>query len=409
MPNKYSELAARYGTPLYVYDEQALRNNCRRYVSAFRRHYPKNTRISFAAKAFWCLAMARLVKEEGLCADVASSGELYTALKAGMPGERLYLHGNCKTPDEIEMALKNKVRRIVVDNEGELDLIEALAKKKRMRAPVLLRVTLGVEAATHTAIKTGHWDTKFGLYEKGGAAMRAAQKCLHSPYLHLHGFHAHIGSQIFHLDDYAGMVKAAFAFLAQVKEKTGFEAKELDLGGGLAVAYTEKSAPAIEEYAQALGWMVMREAKKQKLTLPELIVEPGRSIAAEAGVTLYTVRYVKKTPSGKTYAIVDGGLSDNPRPLMYGAKYQVTVSAAADQARTLVTVSGKHCETDTLFEEIRIPMPKPGDLMAVMATGAYNYSMASNYNRYPRPAVVFVKNGKSRVVVKRETLAAVCR
>lgn len=219
-----------FGTPLYAYDEQALRANCRRYTSAFRRHYPRPVRISYAAKAFWCLAMARLIKEEGLCADVASAGELYTALKAGIPGERLYLHGNCKTPEEIEMAMNAHVHRIVVDNEGELELIENLARKRRMRASLLLRVTLGVEASTHHAIKTGHWDTKFGLYEKGGAALRTAQKALNSPHLALHGFHAHIGSQIFHLDNYAGLIQSAFAFLAQVKTKTGFEARELDLG-----------------------------------------------------------------------------------------------------------------------------------------------------------------------------------
>lgn len=405
------QLVRRFGTPLYVMDEEALRRRIREYQDALSRHYPGRFSVTYAGKAFLCKAMCRLVDQEGAGLDVASAGELATALKAGFPPQRIHLHGNCKTSQELEMALKARIHRIVIDNEDEMERIQALARRRGTVAAVLLRLAPAVDVATHHFIKTGHADTKFGIPIEKGRALAAAQRALRLKNLRLMGFHAHLGSQIFDLRPLGLLIETLFDFLKTLQRRTGYVIEELNIGGGLAVQYASRQIPPTPaDLARIAGRAVLKQCLGQIYPLPKLMIEPGRSIAAPAGITLYQICYVKKLPSGKTFAIVDGGLSDNPRPALYGAKYRVTlIPAGKPGPQSLVTISGKHCETDTLFENIRIPYPKPGDLLMVHDTGAYNYSMASNYNRYPRPSVVFVNGFQARLVVRRETIPDVFR
>lgn len=399
------ELAQRFGTPLYVMDEWLIRENCRRYKTAFAQHYKGEARIAYAAKAFCTLAMCRLVAEEGLWIDAASGGELFTALKAQFPPQRVYLHGNFKSDEELTLALRHKVGRIVVDCFEELERLNAIAARRETVADILLRVTPGVEAHTHEFIRTGQLDTKFGFPLSDGIALEAAKQALKLPHLRLHGFHCHIGSQVFETEPYRIAIEQMFAFADEVRKATGFAMSELNLGGGLGVRYTpDDDPPTIETFVVALCEAVQEMAERFHFPLPVLAVEPGRSIVGEAGTTLYTIGVVKEVPRVRTYVAVDGGMSDNPRPALYDARYFALVANKANRpADKIVTVAGKHCESDILIRDIALADPQPGDLLAVFTTGAYNYSVASNYNRFPRPAVVFVKDGKARLVVRRET------
>ncbi|GBC99047.1 Diaminopimelate decarboxylase [bacterium HR17] len=399
------ELAQKLGTPLFVMDEALIRDNCRRYKNAFARCYPAEVRIAYAAKAFFVLAMAKLVDEEGLWLDVASGGELFTALQAKFPPQRIYLHGNFKSDDELTMALRHRVGRIVVDSFEELERLNELARHHATVADILLRVTPGIEAHTHEFIRTGQFDTKFGFSLTDGIALEATERALSSPHLRLHGFHCHIGSQVFETEPYRVATEQMFAFADQVRRATGFATAELNLGGGLGVRYTpDDDPPGIETFAAALCAAVQEMAQRFRFDLPTLVIEPGRSIVGEAGTTLYTIGVVKAIPQVRTYVSVDGGMSDNPRPALYGARYFALIANKADQpADKVVTVAGKHCESDILIRDIALADPQPGDILAVFTTGAYHYSMASNYNRFPRPAVVFVRDGKARLVVRRET------
>jgi len=397
-------LAQRFGTPLYVMDEAHMRSVCRQYRETFGAKYPGDVDIVYAGKAFLTLAMCKLVQSEGLCLDVSTGGELHTGLVAGFPPERMYLHGNNKSDDEIRRALEVGVRRVVVDSLAEMDQIERLAEGRRV--PVLLRVTPGIKAKTHEYIQTAQLDVKFGLGILSGQALAGARKALASPSIDLKGFHCHIGSQLFGLDSYRETIRVMFDFMSSVLEATGFAAGELNMGGGLGIRYvSDDVAPGVAALASVIEEAVVTQAKRAGFPIPKLMVEPGRSIVGEAGLTLYTAGVVKEIPSIRTYVSVDGGMSDNPRPALYQAEYEIIVANKASLPRTeTVTIAGKHCETDVLISDTPSQPIRPGDLIAVQSTGAYNYAMASNYNRVPRPAVVFVLDGAADIVVERESL-----
>ncbi len=398
-------LARKFGTPLYVMDEALIRENCRRYRTAFSAHYPAPVRVAYAAKAFLTLYMVHIVEEEGLWMDVASGGELFTALKGGLRPDRIILHGNNKSDEEITLALRHHIGRIVLDSEDELDQIESLAKGMGVKVQVLLRITPGVEAHTHQFNKTGQIDTKFGIPMEGGLAFRAVKKALEKEHLQLTGLHCHIGSQVFQSKPFEVAAEVMISFAAELKKKMGFDLKELNLGGGLGVRYVaDDDPPAIEEFVESVCRSVAENCQRFGMQLPVLMVEPGRSIVGEAGVTLYTIGVLKEIPGVRTYVAVDGGMSDNPRPALYNARYfAVLANRAREEADTLVTVAGKHCESDPLIWDIALPKPKRGDLLAVFTTGAYNYSMSSNYNRFVRPPVVFVRDGRASLVCRRES------
>jgi len=397
-------LAEKFGTPLYVMDEELIRNNCRRYLNALKENYPRG-KILYAAKAFLVLAMAKLVQEEGLGMDVVSGGELYTALKAGFPSEHLYFHGNNKSEQELLDALEAKVGRIVIDSFSELETLRALTGSRQQKAAVLLRVKPGVEAHTHEYIQTGQIDSKFGL------GLEEAKEAVHmllasAPYLELKGFHCHIGSQIFQLEPYRLAAQIMVKFISEVRRETGYIATELDMGGGLGIHYLKRdNPPSIETFVETVAGAVKEAAEKESFPLPELILEPGRSIVGEAGITLYRVGVIKDIPGIRRYVSVDGGMMDNIRPALYKSPYEaLTANKASYNSLEKVTIAGKACESgDILIEDIELPPLEKGDILAVLSTGAYCYSMASNYNRNPRPAVIFVYRGKPRVVVRRET------
>jgi diaminopimelate decarboxylase len=397
-------LAGEFGTPLYVMDEEQVRENCRRYLQTMQKKYPRG-KILYAGKAFLVLAMAKLVAEEGLGLDVVSGGELYTALKAGFPAERLYFHGNNKSRQELLEALEAKIGRIVVDSFSELQELQELSASRRQKVDVLLRVKPGIEAHTHDYIQTGREDSKFGLgFSEAREAVRQILSA--APYLELRGFHCHIGSQIFQLEPYRLAARAMLDFMSEVRAETGYVASELDLGGGLGIRYTQgDSPPSIETFVETVASTVQEEAEQRKYPLPELLLEPGRSITGEAGITLYRVGVIKEVPGVRCYVSVDGGMMDNIRPALYQARYEAMIANKALQEPVkTVTVAGKACESgDLLLEDTCLPPVEKGDLLAVFSTGAYCYAMASNYNRNPRPPVVFVRNGKPRVVVRRET------
>lgn len=405
------ELAQSFGTPLYVMDEALVRQNCRDYLESFRKRYP-NTEIAFAGKAFLNLAMCRILEQEELSLDCASAGEMYTALKAGFPVERLFLHGNNKSEGELSMALDNGIGRIVVDNMRELELLNSLAVASREKADILLRLTPGIDPHTHRLIRTGQADTKFGMNIEDGTAMAAVKRALECSGIALRGIHCHIGSQLLETEAHEGAVCIFAEFLRDVREETGCLLEEMSTGGGLGIRYVEEQIPpTIDEFAETITGALDRCMREFGLDCQlKLIQEPGRSIVGPAGTTLYTVGPVKtvpitEDPGHRTYVAVDGGLMDNPRPSMYQAVYTPMVANKANAPATeSVTISGKHCETDTLIANARIPHTEPLDIMAVLCTGAYNYSMASNYNRFPRPAVVLVADGQADVIVKRETL-----
>ena len=398
------ELAARFGTPLYVIDEEAFRGACRAYREAFAKRWP-NSLISFSGKAFLTLASCRLVEQEGLALDVCSGGELYTALQAGFPPERIIVHGNNKSHAELREALESRAGLIVVDSLWELELLEAAARQRGRRADILLRLAPGVEADTHTHIRLGQVDTKFGLSPAGGQAMEGVKRALALPNLSLRGIHCHIGSQILELRPFREAVQMMVDFLAQVKAETGRELEDLDLGGGLGSRYlSDQQPPSVEEYAEAIVAALKAALAKHGLREVRLLQEPGRSLVAEAGTTLYAVGAIKEVPGVRKYVSVDGGLSDNPRPALYQARYEAIVANKATlPPAERVTIAGKHCETDLLIEEIDLPPLAPGDILAVQTTGAYNYSMASNYNRFPRPCCVLVSGGEADVIVARES------
>ena len=383
-------LAERYGTPLFVYDELHLRRRCREASEAF------GGGVSYAAKAFLCLAMAKLVESEGLGMDVATGGELAMALRAGFPPSRLVFHGNNKSAGELAMAIEAGVGRVVVDSFDEMDRVDRLHSRTGC-APVdvLIRITPGVDAHTHEFVATGHDDTKFGFTVSSGAAERAVRRAKESPSMNARGVHAHIGSQVFRLESF----REAARIVARMAAPFGLE--ELSLGGGLGVPYVEgETAPTIAEWAEAL----VRTCRAEGVRGP-IMAEPGRAIAAAAAITLYRVGTIKEIPGVRTYLAVDGGMSDNPRPVLYGSGYEVFLPGAVSAPREReMTVVGKHCESgDRLVASGWLPRQvEVGDVVATPVTGAYGHSMGSGYQKVPRPPVVFVSDGESRLVVRRE-------
>ena len=390
------DLANQWGTPLFVYDEDHLRSRCREAVAAF------GGGVAYASKAFLCSAMARLAHEEGLQLDVATGGELFLARRAGVPGNRLVLHGNNKSDAELAMAVDEGVGRIVIDSFDELDRLEALHSATGVAPRVLLRVTPGVEVHTHEFIATGQDDSKFGFTVKGGLADSAVRRASASTAVDLVGLHAHIGSQVFDVEPFARAIDVLAAFAAP------YDLPELSVGGGLGVPYVEgESAPTIGEWADAI-----HKACVQAGVTSEVTAEPGRAIVAAAAITLYRVGTIKDLPGLRTYVAVDGGMSDNPRPVLYGSGYETFLPRAGDAARPrVVRVVGKHCESgDVLVQDGAVPTDLAvGDVLATPVTGAYGYSMGSNYNQVLRPAVVFVSEGQARLVVARETYEDLAR
>jgi diaminopimelate decarboxylase len=398
-------LAREHGTPLYVYSETELRARAAEYRDAFGPDA-----VSYAGKAFLCGAMARLVADEGLHLDVATGGELQLALHVGFPAARIVFHGNNKSDAELLLALERGVGRIVADSFDELDRIDALVSA-RATAParVLVRVTPGVEAHTHEYIATGADDSKFGFTVSNGSARDAALRVVKSEAMHFAGFHCHIGSQILVLESFARAAAVVAGLAADVVRATDVPVPEINLGGGLGIPYTadELDAPTIAEFGRETRANFADACATFALDpVPALTVEAGRSIAGPAGVTLYTVGTIKQIPGVRTYVAVDGGMSDNPRPATYGATYEAALPARVTASRPLVaTVAGKHCEQgDLLVRDAHLPADVAvGDVLVTPVTGAYGHSMASNYNLVPRPAVVFVRDGQARVVVRRET------
>ncbi|WP_213456699.1 diaminopimelate decarboxylase [Rhizomonospora bruguierae] len=396
------ELVERFGTPAYVLDEEDLRTRCREFRSAF-----PDADVYYAGKAFLCRAVVRIVAEEGLSLDVCSGGELATALAAGMPPERIGLHGNNKSVAELARALDAGVGRIILDSFWEIDRLTALARERGVRPGVLIRVTVGVEAHTHEYIATAHEDQKFGFSIAGGAAFAAAAKVLDEGVLELRGLHSHIGSQIFDTGGFEVAARRVLDLQARIRDACGVELPELDLGGGFGIAYTTQDDPQPPgDLAKRLTKIVEDEAQALRLAVPRLSVEPGRAIVGPAMFTLYEVGTVKDVDGIRTYVSVDGGMSDNIRTALYGASYSATVAGRTSPAEPILArVVGKHCEAgDVVVQDEFLPADvTAGDLLAVPGTGAYCRSMASNYNHVPRPPVVAVRDGQARVIVRRET------
>lgn len=400
------ELAKEYGTPLYVLDENRIRKNCASYVKSMEKYYGGNGRILFASKALCISELCRITASESLGLDVVSGGEMYTAYKAGFPMEKVCFHGNNKTVDEMKMALDFGVGRFIVDNENELKTLSRLAKEKGKIANVLFRIKPGIDAHTHDFVRTGQIDSKFGVALETGEAIEIVKKALVTENIRYCGIHCHIASQVFEAESFCEAADVMMNFIKEIKETCGVETDELNLGGGFGVAYTENDTPIeYDKYMEAVSEVIHRKAEELNVKLPFILMEPGRSIVADAGITLYTVGNVKVIPDIRTYVSVDGGMADNPRYILYQSEYTFEIANKASEPKTeIVTVAGKCCESgDLLGEYVKLQKAQSGDILAVLTTGAYNYSMASHYNRIPNPAVVMVRDGESRVVVKRET------
>lgn len=400
------ELAKKFGTPLYVLDEDLMRDNCRAYKNAIDTYYDGHGLVLFASKALCTMYTGRLVAEEGLGADVVSGGELYTLYKAGFPMEKVFFHGNNKTPDEIELALNCGVGHIVVDNKYELDLLNRIANEKNVKQRILFRIKPGIDAHTHDFVKTGQIDSKFGVALENGEAYEIHKLALSMSNIQIDGVHCHIGSQIFDVEPFCEAAKVMIGFIADLYDKLGIKVKILNLGGGFGIKYTATDDPiAPSEYIHKVTNVVKELAQEKGIDLPFLVFEPGRSIVASAGITLYTVGCVKEIENVRTYVSIDGGMCDNPRYILYGSKYTaVLANNASAEPVAPITIAGKCCESGDLIQEhVMMPQIHVGDTLAVLATGAYNYSMSSNYNRIPRPPIVMVSGNEAKIIVKRET------
>ena len=400
------QIAKEYGTPVYVFDENEIRKNLRAFKNSMDEYYGGNGLAVYASKAFNCKEMCRICMQEGTGIDVVSGGELYTALSVDFPAEKIVFHGNNKTYDELYAAVSNGVGRIVVDNITELETLNGIAASLGKIAGIMFRIKPGIDAHTHDFIKTGQIDSKFGFALETGEAMDAVKKALTMPNVKLRGLHCHIGSQIFDIDPFELAAEVMLNLYKQIKDETGYEFDELNLGGGFGIKYLESEQPKpYEDYMKNVSAVVRANCEKLGLKMPFVLIEPGRSVVGAAGITLYTVGAVKEIPGIRTFVSVDGGMCDNPRYALYKADYEIVCANKATEERSeIVTIAGKCCESGDLIQEnTKLQMVEAGDILAVLSTGAYNYSMASNYNRIPRPPVVMVKDGETRVVVKRET------
>ena len=395
------KLAKKYATPLYVLSREIIRDRCRDIREEFLNKY-SNTKAVYAGKAFLTMAMCKIIEEEGLGLDVVSGGELYTAIKANFPMERIILHGNNKSYDEIEMAVKNSVGRIVIDNIEEISVINNIAKKMDKTMKVLLRVIPGVSGDTHKYISTGQKDSKFGIALDN--IYEAVVKAMESENIEFCGFHFHIGSNLHSNDPYIKAVKKVLQVIKDLKNDLAYSIKELNVGGGF-------GRKDIGYYTKSIMETLYEYCKVFTLDIPTIIIEPGRWIVESAGITLYTVGTVKKIPGIRTYAAIDGGLPDNPRPALYGANYKAVIANKYhEEADYKTTIAGKCCESgDILIWDLETPYIERGDILAVLNTGAYNYSMSSNYNRIPRPAIILLTNEGERLILKRESYEDITR
>jgi diaminopimelate decarboxylase len=399
------ELAKEFGTPLYVMSETAIRARLGEIRRSFLDKYPENYAV-YASKAFQTLEMCRIVQSEGLGLDVVSGGELFAAARAGFPLDRVLFHGNSKTTDELRMAVDLGVGRIVVDNYDELAALDRIAQERGKVARILFRITPGVDSHTHEFVSTGRLDSKFGIPLDPRVRDQYIGAALKMRGIELLGFHFHVGSQLLENDSHLKAIQIATTFMGEIRKTFGFETAELNLGGGFGVRYTKADEPkGLSYFTDAMMAAVATGCRAAGLAMPRVGIEPGRWIVGEAGITLYTVGSVKDVPDLKTFVGVDGGLPDNPRPALYGAKYEACIANKYGSAPARkYTVVGKCCESgDILIRDIELPEPEAGDTLAVFTTGAYNHSMASNYNRLPRPAVVMTSKGNARLSVRRET------
>ncbi|MBU5316043.1 diaminopimelate decarboxylase [Clostridium bornimense] len=399
------ELVKEYSTPLYVIDEQQVRSVCREYLKNFKVKENGN-RVTYAGKAFLPMEMCKIINEEGLCLDVVSGGELYTAYKSGFPMKNVLFHGNNKTIEEIKMGISLGVGRFVTDNLYEIEKINEFAKKENKTVNIYIRITPGIEAHTHDYIKTGQIDSKFGFTLINDGVMNAVKDILKLENVKLMGLHAHIGSQIFDVEPFVDEVEVMFNIMNDIRSELGIELPELDLGGGFGIYYTEEDKPKNPKFfCDAILKKAEEMSRKLEYPMPKLVIEPGRSVIGNAGTTLYTVGSIKEIPGVRKYISVDGGMTDNIRPSLYRADYECAIANKMNcKEEEIVTVAGKCCESgDILISDAKLPTVDSGDILAVATTGAYGYSMASNYNKIPRPAVVMVKDGVSRVACKRQS------
>jgi diaminopimelate decarboxylase len=396
-----TQLAQEFGTSLYILDETTLRTACQQYRDAFKQYYPGESLVIYASKAWNCLAVCAIVRSEGLGIDVVSAGELYTATKAGFTGEKIYLHGNNKSLEELKMAIEHQVT-IVVDSWSELHTLAELTQTQSVK--IMVRLTPGIECHTHEYIKTGRLDSKFGFDPND--TENVFEFISQHPGLNFQGLHAHIGSQIFELQPHSDLGPVMVKWLTQA-QKYGLSIAQLDIGGGLGIRYTEQDdPPSIDEWAKTVCQSVAAACEAEGIPLPKLISEPGRSLVGTACVTAYTIGGHKVIPDIRTYLTIDGGMSDNPRPITYQSVYRAVVANRMSAPMTeTVTIAGKHCESgDVLIKDAKLAKTEPGDILVVPDTGAYNYSMASNYNRIVRPAAVLVNQGQASLILQRESL-----
>lgn len=405
------ELAKKYGTPLYLMSEDYIKDRCKEIREDFIEKYD-STRAVFASKAFLNKEMARIIKREGIGIDVVSGGELYTALQVEFPMEKVIFHGNNKTIDELELAIKNDVGRIVVDHIGEIDLIEKIGRKHNKKVSILFRITPGIDSHTHKYIQTGQVDSKFGIPLFKETIGEAMEKVMKSEFVELLGFHSHIGSQISDNENHIKAIGIMTNLMKMLKDEYGFITKELNTGGGYGIHYSgDEERKPLSYFTDAIIEELEERCKEYELERPLVIIEPGRWLVGEAGITLYTVGAIKEIPGIRTYISIDGGMPDNPRPSLYEANYDAVVANRPEDPLTeTATIAGKCCESgDILIWDLKVPKIETGDILAVLSTGAYNYSMSSNYNRIPRPPVVMISEGKDRIIVKRETYDDILR
>ena len=405
------ELVKEYSTPLYVLDEDTVRNNIRNFKKSLDENYEKGM-VLYASKALNCLELCRIANDEGIGLDCVSAGEIYTALTAGFPAERIYFHGNNKTEDELEYAIDNNIGVIIVDNYYELDAIEEIAKQKKKTVKVMFRIKPGIDAHTHDFIRTGQIDSKFGFALENGEAYNAVKSALDRENLKLIGLHCHIGSQIFDDRPFMEAARVMMKFYKKIKDEFSLELDQLNLGGGFAIKYLETDEHiGYDTYMKEVATIINDYCKENALKVPMILIEPGRSVVGAAGITLYKCGSIKEIKNIRNYVAIDGGMGDNPRYALYESDYEVLIANKLNEpADYKATVAGKCCESGDLIQEnVVMPKPEKGDIVAVLSTGAYNYSMASNYNRIPRPAMVMVKDKKSRVIIKRETFEDLVR
>lgn len=400
------ELAHEFGTPSYILDEEKIRERCKLYQNALKNNFDENSLPLFAGKALCFKELYRILKEENMGIDVVSSGEIFTAKETGFPLDKAFFHGNNKTIQDINFAIENRVGYFVCDNKSELHMLDVIASKNKVCQKVLIRITPGIDPHTHAKINTGKVDSKFGVAIETGQAIELVKFALNLKNICLVGFHCHIGSQIFEVEPFLDAAKIMIEFIAKVKTDFNHKIKILNLGGGMGVPYTNKD-PQIDyaKYIEQIAQVVKAQSLSLKIDMPSIMLEPGRSIVADAGITLYSVGNIKEITGLKNYVSVDGGMTDNPRYTLYESPYTVLNASRINQEDSYIcSIAGRCCESGDLIQEnIKIARPQINDILAVITTGAYNYSMASNYNAIPKPPIIIIKNGQARIAVKRQT------